>query len=152
MVLAIEQIRVDLEVAAYLAGLSLNTAKNITLREKLFADGERPGRGKPWLIGIDNVSRLATVRALVNDAGLSLTRAVEAVRPYGIYGALLADRPFVLTKNADGRWIAAQGGPSRVELHILPWMIWDEMRPRWAARYPSETAQFEAALAARRGE
>lgn len=145
MINALEDIVWDLDTAAYLAGVDRVRARNWIDQNNLFPN-EGTGRGVRRHFAIQQVFQFAAVRALIEDAGLAATRAIAAVRPHRIYASFLENQPFFLSRNHEtGGWIAIWR-VGRVELHILPWKLWEEMRPRFTERLPEETAAFEKAI------
>jgi hypothetical protein len=142
----LEDITYPLDEAAYLAGVDPVAARNWIDRDRLFA-GAGPGKGITRYYDVRQVFALAAIRALVDEVGLTARRAVEAVAPFSVYAGFIEGRPFALTRNADGRWIPVTGGGRCAEIHILTWSLWQEMRPRFAERYPAATVDHDRAIA-----
>lgn len=114
------------------------------------------GFGGPRLYEFRDALTLATVRALVDDACLTLVTASKMVGQQGniLSSAILNGtdlhysrrRGMILFFNYSGTTPTSDCG-ARALITIRPNQVWLEMRPRFMERYPAETAEFERKIA-----
>lgn len=137
---ALDQVTFPFEDAAFLAGITPTQLRNMLNRDRLLPPESRPGSGIAWAFDLGEIFNVAAVEALRATFGFSTADAVALVRSYSLFGAFLEDRPLIVSQSAES-------DARRCEIHIAPWPVWDEMRPRAAARWPEETRAFEWRLA-----
>ena len=144
----LEDMAFDIGTAAHLAGVTETQLSNWMYRDALFrGEGAPSQRGVRLGFSIREIFMIAAIRGLIEDAGLSTSEAVQAIRPYSVYIHLLQDTHLVLSRNDEGRWVGV-GNSRRAEIHVLPYRLWEEMLPRWKALRPVETEAHCARLEA----
>ncbi len=124
----IERIAIGITSAAHVVGVSETDIRSWVNREGMFRE-KRRGQGVALSFTIQDLFILAAVRALIS-AGFTVRAACEAIRPYGVYGAFLANRDFILSMNRAGRLVGLSGSGIPVTIHIDPETLAEEMRPR----------------------
>lgn len=134
--------------AAEIVGLSPSDLRNWLDRFGLFSE-KRAGSGAYLSFRLSDLFKLATIKALVEQAGLSPREAVAAINPFSPYGTFIhSPNPiFTLSRAQDGRWQAAYSTDTivRLEIHLLP--LWQSFKARLAEKVGDDlVAAFDRTL------
>lgn len=152
----LQEIQLSTSQLAKVAGLSVVVLRNMIDRYGLFAE-KRAGSGAHFSFNLRDVFTAAGIAGLIAGGGLSGREAVQALRPYSIYGAYLHNhehRSFVLSRTARGQWAGFKSPTHPVSINIDLDALWSTFRDRLAAEVGEELVTgFEKAIElARKGE